>query len=108
LKETGLSQDIIQEINLVNSGESRCMEVLEFVNYLESIEPFSPKNNFRSTNMNRRIKDLFHVKKIKGIKFDLPYESKIELWKRLQQSVNSLKENTNIDFTNYNLPPPPP
>ena len=106
LKKIGFLEKNIQALKIINSGEARCKEVMDLVNYIESIEPLALRNNFVSMNPNRTINDLRYIQKIKGAKFDLPYQSKIELFERLQKAVKILKENTGIDYTDYKVPLP--
>ena len=103
LKAISFPDESIKDFNIIRAGESRCMEVIEFVNYVESIEPLALKNNFEKTNPNRTTKDLWHIRHINGVKFDLPYHSKAELWERLQKTVKNLKECAGIDYSNYTL-----
>jgi len=94
----------IANINFIRKNESRSIESMEFIHYIESVDPRYPYAHYRRFNANRSLKDLQHLLDIRGIKFDLPYESKVELWNRFKNVVNLLKESAGIDYTNYEIP----
>ena len=104
LKAIGFPEGELANIAFFRSNDSRSMEVMEFVNYIESVQPLLPHSNFKFMNPNRTIIDLTCIKGIKGEKFDLPHQSKIELWERMRETVENLKKNTGIDFTDYKVP----
>ena len=106
LKTIDFPADEIKNLDIKKVNESRCIETVEFANYIESIEPRSYKFNFDSLNPKRTILDLKPIRHIKGVKYDLPYHGKLELWNRLQETLHSFKESTNIDYTNYKIPFP--
>jgi len=106
LKEIGFRVEELKSINITKINESRCMEVMELVNYIEAVEPRHPYNNYRRVNPNRSIDDFDCIINIKGVKFDLPYQSKVELFSRFQETINLLKTSTNIDYTDYEIPSP--
>ena len=106
LKTIGFPEDELKNIHIHRTNESRCMEVMEFLYYVESIEPRYPHAHYRYINRNSYFDDFSCIKDIKGVKFDLPYESKVELWGRFQESVCLVKENTGIDYTDYIVPFP--
>ena len=108
LKTIGFPEEELKNISVHKANESRCMEVMEFVHFVETIEPRYPYSNYRRRNANRFPGDFNILKDIKGTKFDLPYQSKTELWERLQKVIALLKENIDIDYTNYTIPPPLP
>ena len=105
LKKIGFPEKNIHQLEIKRVNESRCMEAMEFINFIESIEPLSLHSDFETMNPNRSITDLSCTGRIKGIKFDLPHQSKVELWERLQETALLLKKNTGIDYTDYVLPP---
>ena len=105
LKAIGLPDEELKNIAISRSNDSKCMEIMEFIYYLESVDPLYPYNNYRRFNKNRFAGDLRALGNINGIKFDLPYQSKMELWKRLKKTLYSLKENTGIDYTDYTISP---
>ena len=108
LKAISFPEEELKNINILRKNESRCMEVVEFINYIESAEPRHPYNNYKYGNPSRSAKDLKCLMDIKGIKYDLPYQSKIELWHRFIETIHLLKKNTGIDYTDYKVPPPSP
>jgi len=107
LKSIGFPEQELGNINTRRKNESRCMEVMEFIYYVESIAPRYPYTNYRRRNPSRSRGDFSCILSIKGVKFDLPYQSKQELWARLQETVYLLKEYTGIDYTDYNVSPSP-
>ena len=98
LKTIGFHEEKLTDVVMRRANESRSIEVMEFVCYMESIEPLYP-SNYRSCNPNRFKGDLDCMKNIKGAKFDLSYQGKIELWNYMQETIHLLKENTGIDYT---------
>ena len=106
LKAIGFPEDELININTSRSNDSKCIEIMEFVYHIESVEPLYPYNNYRYLNKNRFVGDLRGLKNIKGVKFDLPYQSKIELWDRLQETLYLLKKNTSIDYSEYKVSSP--
>jgi len=109
LKSIGFPEGELNNINILRVNESRCMEVMELVNYIETVEPLYPYDNYRRFNPHRTAtkKDLglwHYLKDIKGIKYDLPHQSKLELWDRFSKTVKLLKENTGIDYVDYTPP----
>ena len=105
LKAIGFPKSELEFVTMYRVNESRCMEAMEFIYYVESIEPRHPYNNYRQENPNRYIKDLISLKHIKGVKFDLPYQSKLDFWERFRETLKLLKENAGIDYTDYEIPP---
>jgi len=102
LKTIGFPEAELKNINFFRSNESRCMEVMELIYFIESIEPIHPYNNYRVYNPYRFRGDYSSMRDIIGVKFELPFEGKIEFWKRAGETVRLLKEITGIDYT----PPP--
>jgi len=101
LKAIDFPQNALENIKTYRANESRCLEVMEFISFLEAIEPLYPHSDMRFYSSNRFPGDVDPLKNIKGVKFDLPYQSKVELWNRLDKTVHLLKENTGIDYTDY-------
>jgi len=86
LKTIGFPQNAIQGIKECKANESCCMEAVEFFRYVDDKEPYLPcGNNKEFVNPKRSQSDLHSMRDIKGAKFDLPYQSKTELWKRIQE-----------------------
>ena len=106
LKTMDFPEKALEEIDIYKTNESRCLEVIEFIHYAEAVEPLHPYGNYRRYNPYRWRSDFSSLKDIRGAKFDLPYQSKAELWNRLQQSICLLKESTGIDYSNYEIPSP--
>jgi len=106
LKKIGFPENEIKELNIYRMNESKCMELMEFIYYIESVEPRYPYKNYKHFGANRSSNDLKVLKTITGSKFDLAHSSKLSLWKRLWETVLLLKENIGIDYTNYDIPPP--
>jgi len=104
LKAIGFPKDELKSINISKINESRCKEVMEFVSYVEAAEPRHPHNNYRSVNPNRYTDDFNCIINIKGVRFDLPYQSKTEFCERFRVKTDYLKEITGIDYTNYEIP----
>ena len=104
LKTIDFPASELKKINFFRLNESRSMEVIEFARYLEAVEPRFPFNDYRRSNPNITLKDVKHLKNIKGVKFDLPYQSKVNLLTRFQATILFLKENTGIDYTDYTIP----
>ena len=80
------------------------MEAVEFINYIEAVEPRYPYGNYKHENLNRFPKDLKVLADIIGVRYDLPYQSKVELWGRFRDTACRLKESTGIDYINYEIP----
>jgi len=90
-------------------NESRSMEVIEFAHFVTAMEARnSLVNYFKQQIPGRFYRDITPLKNIKGVKFALSFQSKVELWDRLQGTVKLLKENLNIDYTDYKVPAPLP
>jgi len=106
LKKIGFPEEELKNINISRINESRCMEVMEFAYYVESVEPRYPYTDYKRENINRFHKDTNSLRNIKGVKFDLSYQSKTELWGRFQETVHNIKKNTGIDYTDYEIPLP--
>jgi len=106
LKTIDFPEDALKSLNIYRVNESRCMEVMEFLYYIEAVEARYPYTHYKRINPNSFFDDFASIKNIKGVKFDLPYQSKIELWTRFQESICLLKENTGIDYTDYKIPSP--
>ena len=107
LKAISFPEEEIQNINMIRKNESRSVEAMEFINYIEAVEPRYPYAHYRRENPNRSLKDIKSLLDIKGVKFDLPYQSKIEFWNRFSGTVNLLKEKTGIDYADYKITPSP-
>jgi len=103
-------RDELQYIDMSNSraNESRSMEVIEFVHFVEVMENSRSFLNYKQYIRSGFYRDIKALKGIKGVKFDLPFQSKVEFWERLQETVKLLKENAHIDYTDYRIPSPLP
>jgi len=88
-------------------NESRCAEVIEFVHFVEAMEASDSFINYKRYVRSGFYRDIRALKNVKGVKFDLPYQSKAELWGRLRETVTRLKESACIDYTAYTIPPTP-
>ena len=106
LKMIKFPEEELKNLNLIKTHGSKCAEAVEFIYYIEAVEPRFPGENYKRFNLNRSSADLRPLKSIRGTKFDLPYQGKVELWNRFQEAVHLLRENTGIDYTNYQIPPP--
>jgi len=104
LKTIGIPEVELKNVNIYRTNDSRCMEVMEFVYYLESIEPRYPCAHYKCTNSNSYFDDFAPIKDIRGVKFDLPYKSKLEIWNRFMETVQRIKESTGINYTDYQIP----
>jgi len=106
LKAIGFPESAIKNIDMSgsNRNESRSMEVIEFVHFVEAMEARSSLGNYKRYIPSRFYRELKPLRYIKGVKFDLPFQSKTELWARLQETVTHLKENSGIDYTAYKIP----
>lgn len=107
LKAIGFPENALNDINILKVNESRCIEVMELTNYIEAVEPRYPLSHYRRGNPNRPLKDIKSLLSVKGVKFDLPYQSKIEFWDRFRETIYLLKKNTGIDYTDYETLPSP-
>jgi len=105
LKTIGFPARDLGHVTMCRTNESRCMEAMEFTYYVETIEPRHPRHNYRIENPNRHVKDLIYLKHIKGVKFDLPHQSKIEFLDRFGNTIQALKTQTGIDYTGDTIPP---
>jgi len=101
LKTMNFPEEEINNIIMHRTNESRCFEVMEFVYYVEAIEPRHPFNNYIKSNPHRFRGDFLCLKDIKGVKFDLPFQGKTELFARFNETIHLLKTNTGIDYTNF-------
>jgi len=106
LKEIGFPKEKLNELNIITANESRCMEVMEFANYIESVETIFPNDNLKNMNVNRTMSDLCCLENVKGVRFDLPYDCKMELWNRIQDTVIKLEKVTKINYLKYKIPVP--
>ena len=107
LKAIDFPIEKLKGLKIYRANESRCMEIMEFTHFIESIEPRYPYKDYRRRNPNRFSGDLNILRHIKGLKFDLSYQSKIELWERMQKLLQKIKESTGIDYTDYKILPQP-
>jgi len=107
LKTIGYPKEEINKMNVSKMNESRCMEAVELGQYIEDLEPFAPLGRDKNKNPNRIAWDLRPLKNVKGAKYDLPLQGKMELWERLKETVLLLKEKTGIDYTDYKITPSP-
>ena len=105
LKAIGFPYEKIQDLNVEKMNEAACMEAMELIKYIEDKEPLLLSKD-GPINPNRRIHELLPLKNVKGVKFDLSYRDKKELWERLRETVQSFKENLGIDYTDYKVPTP--
>ena len=103
LKTAGFPEEALKHINITRTNESRCTEVMELVNYVESVESRHPYDHYRHVNPNRYTDDFNCIINIKGVKFDLPYQSKVEFWERFRETIFRLKENAGIDYTGHEI-----
>jgi|GEM_PF-2345174 len=116
LKNIGFPESNIKKLSNIIVNESRCFEVMEFINYIEDIEPIAylgyggpinpnryidPK---RFLNVNMNTGDLQPILDIKGSKFDFTFQEKLALWERLKETIQILKMTTGIDYTDYQVP----
>ena len=107
LKAINFPEKELKNINIFKLNDARCLEVLEFLFHIETIEPRYPYKDYKRSNPYRFLGDLLPLRDIKGIKYDLPYHSKIEFWNRFQETIRLLKEDTGIDYTDYSISPSP-
>jgi len=107
LESIGFPASKIEYLNITKRNESNCMEVMEFIRYINDKEPLIPSDMNESINKNRKLYgyDLLPLRSIKGAKFDLPYEYKLALWERLKETVCMLKNSIGIDYTGYKVLP---
>jgi len=105
LKAIGFPEREIFYMDISKVNESRCMEVIELCCYINDKEPYCLYGERGLTNKKRQLWDLNPMWDIKGAKFDFLYQNKVELWERLKEFVKYLKENTGIDYTDYQVPP---
>ena len=105
LKTVKFPDDALMNIDMSNSkrNESRCMEVIEFVHFVEAMEGNYSFFNYKRYVPSRFYRDIKSLRRIKGVKFDLPFQSKVELWERFRETVKLLKESLNIDYTDYKI-----
>jgi len=116
LDKDGFAASFFRAINFPNEdignitarklNESKSLESMEFMHFIEAAEPRYPFFKSRRLSANRINGDLNPIQRIKGVKYDLPYQGKLELWDRLQDTVQRLKENLGIDYSDYVIPPP--
>jgi len=107
LKNIGFPEDEIQNINMLKTNEARCMEVMELINYIANIEPSIPFDKEQSMNKNRHLDDFKPLAIIKGAKFDIAYQTKMELWERFKKTIQLFKEKFDIDYSDYQIIPLP-
>jgi len=101
LKTIGFPENKISNIDMYRANESKSMEVMELMHFIEAAQPRYPNINSKKYNSNRRQGDLKSLQRINGIKYDLPLCGKIDLWNSLQETVLNLKEKLDIDYTGY-------
>ena len=92
------------DMSLSKRNESRCMEVIEFVHFVEVMENRHSFCNYKRYIPSRFYRAINPLRNIKGIKFDLPFQSKVELWERLQETVKLLNEKAGVNYTDYKIP----
>ena len=108
LKSIEFPKEHLPEINMVKANESRSLEVMEFINYIEDREPVYRYNKYRIVNINREYfgQDLTPIIGIKGLKFDLHYRDKLALWDRLKGTILQLQKGAGIDYSDFTPSPP--
>jgi len=102
LKTINFPKKDLKSINIHRVNESRCVEAIELFDYIEKMASSTGINTKKSILLEKR-NDLKILKTIRGVKFDLDYQTKIEFWERLQETVHSL-ETIGIDYTGYKIP----
>jgi len=108
LKTIGFPVEKLPDLSIKKINESKCLEVMELIKYIENKEPIIPYGLDAPINPKRKKYggDLFPLQQIEGVKFDLPYEHKLFLWERLNDTVYMLKNSFGIDYTDYQILPP--
>jgi hypothetical protein len=107
LKTIGLPGQEVKNINVFRSNESRSCEAIEFLSFAEERVPTFILDNSGCSKNNPIIKDTRPLKKIRGPKFDLSYQNKVELWEQMQDTVIKIRDTIGIDYTDYTVPQSP-
>jgi cell division protein FtsB len=103
LKTTGFPEDEIKKLNITRENESRSLEAMELISFIDGKEPYIPSGYGGPNNPRRSPWDTAPLCAVKGAKFDFAYKDKLALWERLKEPVRLLKENTGIDYTGYKV-----
>jgi hypothetical protein len=103
LKATGFPGDEIKKLAVTKENESRSLEALALISFIDIKEPYRPSALSGPNNPKRISWDIAPLWAVKGAKFDFTYKDRLTLWKRLKESVRLLKENTGIDYTDYKI-----
>jgi hypothetical protein len=103
LKAIGFPEDEIKKLNITRENESRSLEAMELISFIDAKEPSVPSGYGGPNNPKRIQGDTMPLWAVKGAKFDFAYKDKLALWERLKEPVRLLKENTGIDYTDYRI-----
>jgi hypothetical protein len=103
----GLPRQEVKNINVFRANESRSCEVVEFLSFAEERVPTFILDNSGCSKSNPVIKKTFPLWKIRGPKFDIPYQNKVELWEQMQDTVIKIRDTIGIDYTDYTIPQSP-
>jgi hypothetical protein len=102
LKVASFPADEIKKLDITRENESRSLEAMELISFIDAKEPYLPFGYDGPNNPKRTpwdVKSLW----VKGARFDFAYKDKLVLWEKLEESVRLLKENTGIDYTDYKI-----
>ena len=102
MREAGIPQQVINSSAILRNNQSRCLEVNELIAYINMRQPRYrgvADGTVLTENPNRIGGDLHHLLAIPGVKFDLPFEKKEELFNVALPDILWLKENVGIDYT---------
>lgn len=105
LQAVGASERLIDQMEVKTSNESRSLESIEFISYLNGKIPFllGEKPN-QLQHPKRAAGDLEAFLSIRGPKFDISHEEKIHFSNCVQEDNQWLRETTGIDYTDAKLP----
>ncbi len=108
-KDGGLVGYFLQEIGIINrssieiirGNDGTSYEALELLRFINLCEPVvvNKLNNPKRLPQDGRL-DARHLFRVRGVKYDLPIEGKLELRRRWEDVFLYLKENFGIDYSN--------
>jgi hypothetical protein len=103
LKAVRFPGDEIKKLAITKVNESRSLETMELISFIDAKEPYIPSGYDGPNNPKRIPWDTALLFFVKGAKFDFTYKDRLALWKRLKEPVRIFKENIGIDYTDYKI-----
>jgi len=98
LSQLGFSEEELREFKFIHANQRISMKATEIISYINEKKPLIRDNKL---NKGRTSGDTAPLFELKGSKFDLTENQKRELFSKALPDMLWLKENFDIDFTQY-------